>query len=877
MAVPDTPMMAQYKELKRQYSDCLLLFRLGDFYELFYDDAEVAARELEITLTGRDAGNGERAPMCGVPYHAVDSYVARLVEKGYKVAICEQLEDPRFAKGLVARDVIRVVTRGTLTDARAQDESVNVYLAAVTSDAYAGAYGLAACDVATGQFTLTELRGSEARGRLISELARLRPAEVLLAPGVARDQRLMKFIGEQLGAAQGSCHPSYFDEGNAREALRRHFGTTSLAGFGCEGMPLAIAAAGAALAYLHETQKVDLSHIVRLSPYLTSDFLQIDPASRRNLELTRALRDGGRRGTLLWVLDATVTALGSRLLRDWIDRPLVDPAAINRRLDAVAELVTAGDQRRALRAALKRVYDLERLAGRLAYRTATPRDLLALRDSLAALPDIKTLLGDCKAPLLAELDAAIDPLTAERLAVERALRDDAPASAKEGGIIKPGYDEEVDRLRSAKGAGRDWIARLEAAERERTGIKSLKIGYNKVFGYYISVTRANLAAVPPDYQRKQTLANEERFITPALKEQEELVLRAEERLVAREYELFVDLRERIAAAVRQLQTTAGAVAAVDAVAALAEVAVANNYVRPAVDDGETIEIREGRHPVVERVLPTGAFVPNDCLVDRDSNRLLLITGPNMAGKSTYIRQVALIVIMAQLGSFVPAAAARIGAVDRIYTRVGAADDLSGGQSTFMVEMNEVSNILNNATPRSLVILDEVGRGTSTFDGLSIAWAVAEYLHAPERRVKTLFATHYHELTDLEELYPGVVNCTVAVDERGDEEIVFLHKIVRGAADRSYGIHVARLAGLPPAVLQRAREILGLLESSEEFKRGQREVAASGRRRRTVSQISLFGSELDPLVEELRNLKVMEMTPLEALNKLYELHEKARSR
>lgn len=875
--MPDTPMMAQYKELKRQYSDCLLLFRLGDFYELFYDDAEVAARELEITLTGRDAGNGERAPMCGVPYHAVDSYVARLVEKGYKVAICEQLEDPRFAKGLVARDVIRVVTRGTLTDARAQDESVNVYLAAVTSDANAGAYGLAACDVATGQFTLTELRGGEARGRLISELARLRPAEVLLAPGVARDQQLMKFIGEQLGAAQGSCHQSYFDEENARDALRRHFGTTSLAGFGCEGMPLAIAAAGAALAYLHETQKVNLSHIVRLSPYLTSDFLQIDPASRRNLELTRALRDGGRRGTLLWVLDATVTALGSRLLRDWIDRPLVDPAAINRRLDAVAELVTGGDQRRALRVALKRVYDLERLAGRLAYRTATPRDLLALRDSLAALPDIKTLLGDCAAPLLAELNAAIDPLTSERVAIERALRDDAPASAKEGGIIKPGYDEEVDRLRSAGGAGRDWIARLEAAERERTGIKSLKIGYNKVFGYYISVTRANLAAVPPDYQRKQTLANEERFITPALKEQEELVLRAEERLVAREYELFVDLRERIAAAVRQLQTTAGAVAAVDALAALAEVAVANNYVRPAVDDGEAIEIREGRHPVVERVLPTGAFVPNDCLVDRDGNRLLLITGPNMAGKSTYIRQVALIVIMAQLGSFVPAAAARIGAVDRIYTRVGAADDLSGGQSTFMVEMNEVSNILNNATPRSLVILDEVGRGTSTFDGLSIAWAVAEYLHAPERRVKTLFATHYHELTDLEELYPGVVNCTVAVDERGDEEIVFLHKIVRGAADRSYGIHVARLAGLPPAVLQRAREILGLLESNEEFKRGQREVAASGRRRRTVSQISLFGSELDPLVEELRNLKVMEMTPLEALNKLYELHEKARSR
>lgn len=870
-------MMAQYKELKRQYSDCLLLFRLGDFYELFYDDAEIAARELEITLTGRDAGNGERAPMCGVPYHAVDSYVARLVERGYKVAICEQLEDPRSAKGLVARDVVRVVTRGTLTDARTQDESANVYLAAVTAGSAASAYGLAACDVATGQFTLTELRGGDARGRLISELARLRPAEVLLPPDVAGDQQLVKFISEQLGAAQGSCHPSYFAEENARDALRRHFGTSSLAGFGCEGMPLAIAAAGAALAYLHETQKVDLSHIVRLSPYLTSDFLQIDPASRRNLELTRALRDGGRRGTLLWVLDATETALGSRLLRDWIDRPLVDPAAINRRLDAVAELVGSAERRRDLRLALKRIYDLERLAGKLAYRTATPRDLLTLRDSLAALPEVKRLLADCAAALLLELNAAIDPLTDERAAIERALRDDAPPTAKEGGIIRPGYDEEVDRLRAAGGAGRDWIARLEATERERTGIKSLKIGYNKVFGYYIAVTRANLAAVPPDYQRKQTLANEERFITPALKEQEELVLRAEERLVAREYELFVDLRERIAAAVRRLQMTAGAVAAVDALAGLAEVAANNNYVRPAIDGGETIEILDGRHPVVERVLPTGTFVPNDCLVDRDANRLLLITGPNMAGKSTYIRQLALIVIMAQLGSYVPAAAAHIGVVDRIYTRVGAADDLTGGQSTFMVEMNEVSNILNNATPRSLVILDEVGRGTSTFDGLSIAWAVAEYLHALERRVKTLFATHYHELTDLEELYPGVVNYTVAVAEHGDEEITFLHRIVRGAADRSYGIHVARLAGLPPAVLQRAREILALLESSEEFKRGQSAVAATGRRRRTAAQMSLFTPEADPLVEELRALKVMEMTPLEALNKLYELHEKARSR
>ncbi|MGE5561262.1 MAG: DNA mismatch repair protein MutS [Chloroflexota bacterium] len=868
-------MMAQYRELKRQHEDCLLMFRLGDFYELFFDDAVTAARELEITLTGRDAGNGERAPMCGVPYHAVDGYVARLVEKGYRVAICEQMEDPRLAKGLVARDVVRIVTRGTLTDSRSLDERANTYLAALT--VHAGAYGLAACDVSTGLFTLTELRGGEARTRLNSELARIRPAEVLLAPELTGDAPLSRFLTTQLGATISACHASNFSEENARAVLLRHFRTTSLAGFGCEGMPLAITAAGAALAYLRETQKVDLSHIVSLSPYLGSDYLQIDPASRRNLELTRSLRDGGRRGTLLWVLDETVTAIGARRLRDWVDRPLVDPGTINRRLDAVEELVGAGERRRALRSSLKSIYDLERLAGRLAYRTATPRDLLSLRDSLSALPHVKALLGQCRTALLGELNAAIATLDSERSDIERAIRDDAPPGVKEGGIIKPGYDAEVDRLRSAGGEGRDWIARLEAEERERTGIKSLKIGYNKVFGYYIAVTRSNLAAVPDDYQRKQTLANEERYITPALKEQEDLVLRAEERLVAREYELFVELRERIAAAVGQLQATAAAVAAVDALASLAEVAVMHNYVRPVVDAGEAIEIREGRHPVVEQVLPTGTFVPNDCQLDRDAARLLIVTGPNMAGKSTYIRQVALLVIMAQLGSFVPASAARIGAVDRVYTRVGAADDLTGGQSTFMVEMNEVSNILHNATPRSLVILDEVGRGTSTFDGLSIAWAVAEFLHAPERRVKTLFATHYHELTDLEELYPGAVNYTVAVKEQGADDVIFLHQITRGAADKSYGIHVARLAGLPAAVLKRAREILGLLESSEQFKKGQREVAASGLRRRSVSQVSLFGNEPDPLIEELKQLKVMEMTPLDALNKLYELQEKARSK
>lgn len=866
-------MMAQYRELKQQHADCLLMFRLGDFYELFFEDAVIAARELEITLTGRDAGGGERAPMCGVPWHAVDGYVARLVEKGYKVAICEQMEDPRLAKGLVARDIIRIVTRGTLTDARSLDEKTNIYLTAVA--VRAGAYGLAACDVSTGRFTLTELRGAEARTRLFSELARIRPAEALLAPELGGDEQLTRFLSNQLDVTVSTCHPSSFAEANARSTLLRHFGTTSLAGFGCEGMPLAIAAAGATLAYLHETQKVDLSHIVTLTPYLGSDFLQIDPASRRNLELTRSLRDGGRRGTLLWVLDETVTALGARLLRDWVDRPLVDPGGINRRLDAVAELVAGGERRRSLRTALKRVYDIERLAGRLAYRTATPRDLLSLRDSLAALPDIKALLTEFPGALLSELNAGIDLLGAERAEVERAIRDDAPLTVKEGGIIKPGYDDEVDRLHSAGGAGRDWIARLEAEERERTGIRSLKIGYNRVFGYYIAITRANLGAVPDDYQRKQTLANEERFITPALKEQEDLVLRAEERLIAREYDLFAALRDRLAGAVRQLQTTAAAVAACDALAALAEVAVMHAYVRPTVDGGDGIEIVDGRHPVVERVLPTGSFVPNDCRLDRDNERLLIITGPNMAGKSTYIRQVALVVIMAQLGSFVPAAAARIGAVDRVYTRVGAADDLSSGQSTFMVEMNEVSNILHNATPRSLVVLDEVGRGTSTFDGLSIAWAVAEYLHAPERRVKTLFATHYHELTDLEALYPGTVNYTVAVKEKGVEDVTFLHKIARGAADKSYGIHVARLAGLPAEVLRRAREILGLLESSEEFKRGQREVAASGLRRRSVSQVSLFGGEPDPLVEELRQLRVMEMTPLDALNKLYELQEKAR--
>ncbi|BDG60000.1 DNA mismatch repair protein MutS [Caldinitratiruptor microaerophilus] len=866
-----TPMFAQYREFKQQYPDALLLFRLGDFYELFFEDAEVAARELDLVLTGRDGGKAlGRVPMCGVPYHSADAYIARLIERGHKVAICEQMEDPRQAKGLVRREVIRVVTPGTLVEPRSLEEKESHFLAAVCQGRTG--FGLAYADLSTGEFAACELSGAHGLRQLVEELGRIEPREVLLEPGLERAPGITAPL-ERMGAALTPYGSGAFRHEAAYRLLCRHFGTHSLRGFGAEDKELAVRAAGAVLQYLEETQKTTLGHITALNVYYPGSYLVLDPATRRNLELTRALRDGGRRGTLLEVLDRTVTAMGGRLLRAWLEQPLLDLAAIRARHEAVGELVQAPLLRGELRSLLGDMRDVERLAGRVAYGSAGPRDLVALGRSLAVLPSLRVLLEEAGSPRLVELRERLDLLDDVRDLLGRAIADDPPVSPTEGGVIRDGFDEEVDRLRAAARDGKSWIAALEARERERTGIKSLKVGYNKVFGYYIEVTRANLAAVPDDYQRRQTLAGAERFVTPDLKAMEEQVLGAEERLAAREYELFAEVRRQVAAQVGRIQASARAVAEIDVLAALAEVAAVYGYTRPVVDHGEVIEIQGGRHPVLERVLPEGRFVPNDCLLDTGENRLLLITGPNMGGKSTYMRQVALITLMAQMGSFVPAQAARIGLVDRIFTRVGASDDLATGQSTFMVEMSEVAAILHAATRRSLIVLDEIGRGTATFDGLSIAWAVAEYVADPTRiGARTLFATHYHELCELEGLLPGVKNYSVAVREKGDE-ITFLYQIVRGGADRSYGIQVARLAGLPRAVVDRAREILATLEQQEGQRRARREAAAA--RARQPVQLSFFESRPHPVVEELLALNVMALTPLEALNLLHSLQEKAK--
>ncbi|MCG0237771.1 MAG: DNA mismatch repair protein MutS [Firmicutes bacterium] len=865
-----TPMFNQYRQFKAQYPDCLLFFRLGDFYELFMEDAEIAARELDLVLTGRDAGAVGRVPMCGVPYHSAENYIAKLIEKGYKVAICEQVEDPKQAKGLVRREVVRVVTPGTLVEPRLLEEKRNHYLAAVCQGKTG--FGLAYADLSTGEFAACELQGASGLRQLLEELGRLEPREVLLEPGLETAPGITEPLKLQ-GAAFQAYDAKAFRHPDAYRRLCEHFGTHSLRGFGLEELELATRAAGAVLQYLEETQKTSLGHITGIQVYFPGEYMTLDPATRRNLEITRSIRDGSRKGTLLSVLDRTVTSMGGRMLRSWLERPLIRLADIQARHEAVAELVENPLMRAELRSLLQDVYDLERLAGRIAYGNANARDLVALKHSLVALPSLKILLGDARSRRLQELRDQLDMLDDVRDLIERAIDDDPPYNLNEGGLIKSGYNAEVDRLRKAAREGKGWIAALEVREREKTGIKSLKIGYNKVFGYYIEVTRPNLHLVPDYYIRKQTLAGAERFITPELKEIEEQVLGAEEKVVALEYQLFTEVRQQVAKEVARIQASARAVAELDALASFAEVASAYGYVRPEMNDGDEIWIKDGRHPVLERVLPEGSFVPNDCLLDTRENRLLLITGPNMGGKSTYMRQVALICLMAQAGSFVPAAEARLGVVDRIFTRVGASDDLATGQSTFMVEMTEVAAILHAATRRSLIVLDEIGRGTATFDGLSIAWAVAEYIADPERLgAKTLFATHYHELCELEGLIPGVKNYSVAVRERG-EEVAFLYKIVRGGADRSYGIQVARLAGLPRAVIERAQEILATLEQQEGQRRSRRE-AAMARARQPV-QLTFFEARPHPVVEELLSLNVMALTPLEALNLLYRLQEKAR--
>lgn len=821
-----TPMMQKYLETKEQYKDCILFYRLGDFYEMFFDDAITVSRELEITLTGKSCGQEERAPMCGVPYHAVDGYLTRLVAKGYKVAICDQVEDPKQAKGLVKREVTRIVTPGTILDAQAIDETKNNYIMCIVY--IADRYGVSVADITTGDYFVTELPDG---GKLKDEIYRFMPSEIICNEAFYMSGLDLKDLKERFHMAVYSLESWYFDDTACREKLMEHFKVSSLAGLGLSDYDCGVLSAGALLQYLLETQKNDLSHMTRITPYTTGKYMMLDSSTRRNLELCETLREKQKRGSLLWVLDKTKTAMGARMLRKFIEQPLIEKQEILRRLDAVEELKQSAISREEIREYLSPVYDLERLITRITYGTANPRDLTAFAGSLSMLPPIRYLLEEMESSLLKDIYAELDPLEDLCTLVQNAIADEPPLAMKEGGIIRDGYNEEIDTLRRAKSEGKDWLAKLEQDEREKTGIKTLRIKYNKVFGYYLEVTNSYKELVPDYYTRKQTLANAERYITPELKELEDTILGAEDKLYALEYELYCTIRDTIAAEVKRIQTTAKAIASLDVFSSLALVAERNNYVRPKINESGKIDIRDGRHPVVEQMIPNGTFICNDTLLDDKKQRVSIITGPNMAGKSTYMRQAALIVLMAQIGSFVPASGADIGLVDRIFTRVGASDDLASGQSTFMVEMTEVANILRNATSKSLLILDEIGRGTSTFDGLSIAWAVVEYISDSKLLgAKTLFATHYHELTELEGKIDNVNNYCIAVKEKGDD-IVFLRKIVKGGADKSYGIQVAKLAGVPDLVIDRAKEIVEELVNEDITIRRQRDRCRRKRFRR----------------------------------------------
>ncbi len=863
-----TPLMRQYLDVKEKYSDCLLMFRLGDFYELFFEDAVTASRELEIVLTGRDCGLEERAPMCGVPYHSVEGYINRLIEKGYKVAICEQLSDPALSKGLVERDVVRVITPGTVIEETMLEESRNNFLLSLFYQEER--VGFAYADVSTGAFFVGELSGNDLNTQLKDEVARIQPTEILasdalfLQAGLTRSLSSGYFLQNYAGWA--------YEEKAAQARLTRHFQVASLDGFGVSNMRYAVCAAGALMAYLEETQKNALSHIQTIRLMNRSSYMVLDSSTRRNLELTKPLHYGGsKKNTLLYLLDETKTAMGARMLRNWVEQPLQSISAINQRLSAIEELKAQLIGRDSLREALNGIYDIERLSSRIAYGTVNARDCVALRNSLGRLPVIIGLTGSFVAPMLKRIAAEIDPMEDIRELLCKAIVDDPPLSVKEGNLIRAGYDEAVDKLKEASMNGKQWLADMEAAEREATGIKNLRISYNKVFGYYIEVTRSYQNLVPYRYQRKQTLANAERYITPELKSMEETILGAEEQLISLEYTLFTKIRETLLACIDRMQKTAALLSELDCYQSLSQVAADNNYIKPVIEKQGGITIKNGRHPVVERA-HKDRFIPNDAHLDDTEDRLIILTGPNMAGKSTYMRQIALIVLMAHIGSFVPAEEAHIALTDRIFTRVGASDDLAAGQSTFMVEMSEMANILHNASAKSLLLLDEIGRGTSTFDGLSIAWAVLE--HIADRAkcgAKTLFATHYHELTELEGTLSGVKNYRVAVKEVGDD-ILFLHKIMRGGADKSFGIQVARLAGLPDDVIKRAKRILKELEKADinrphGIKRGYEENA---------QQLSLLtDGQSDELLQELALLQVDALTPIMALNLVNDLHQRAK--
>lgn len=876
-----TPMMQKYMETKAEYPDCILFYRLGDFYEMFFEDAKTASKELELTLTGKSCGLEERAPMCGVPYHAVDGYLNRLVSKGYKVAICEQVEDPKLAKGLVKREVTRIVSPGTNLDVQAMDDTRNNYLLCVAY--FQGRIGISVADVTTGDYYLTEV---EDLRKLQDEINKYAPSEIICNEQFLVSGYPVADLKERLHVAVYPLSAHYFDDDICRRCLMKHFQVNTLAGLGIEEFPSGLIAAGVLLQYLYETQKTSLSHFTHLYPYLTSKYMLLDAATRRNLELTETLREKQKRGSLLGVLDRTKTAMGGRLLRKYIEQPLIDKEKIEARLDAVESLCCHSVERDELREYLNAIYDLERLLGKVSYKTANPRDLIAFRNSLAMLPGIKLVIKDLDASLIRQLYEQLDPLEDIYHLIDDSIDEEPPIQTREGGIIKDGFNEHIDSLRHAKTDGKKWLAELEEEDRNRTGIKNLKIKYNKVFGYYFEVTNSYKDLVPEDYIRKQTLANAERYTTPRLKELEDTILNAEDKLYAMEYDLFCEIRDAIAGEIERIQQTAHAIARLDVYASLSYVAERNQYIRPMLNEKGVIDIKGGRHPVVEKMIQNDMFIANDTYLDNHKHCIAVITGPNMAGKSTYMRQTALIVLMAQIGSYVPAKKANIGVVDRIFTRVGASDDLASGQSTFMVEMNEVANILRNATPDSLLVLDEIGRGTSTFDGLSIAWAVIE--HISNRKLlgaKTLFATHYHELTELEGKMDNVNNYCIAVKEKGDD-IVFLRKIVKGGADKSYGIQVAKLAGVPDMVIDRAKEIVAQLSDNDITEKIQNiEVNGRNEKRKPVKydevdleQISIFDTVKDEdVLKELQEVDITTLTPVDALNTLYRLQNKLKNR
>ncbi len=884
-----TPMMQQYMETKEQYKDCILFYRLGDFYEMFFEDAITCSKELEITLTGKSCGLDERAPMAGIPYHAVEGYLTRLVSKGYKVAICEQVEDPKQTKGIVKREVVRIVTPGTNLSTQSLDESKNNYLMGIVY--IDGGYGLAVVDVTTGDYLATEV---DSNRKLLDEINKFMPSEIICNDAFFMSGIDIEDLRNRLQIAVSSLENWYFDEALCERTLKEHFKVNSLDGLGLSDFHVAVVASGSVLQYLIEMQKTSLEHLTTITPYITSKYMLLDSSTRRNLEIVETLREKQKRGSLLWVLDRTKTAMGARLLRKFIEQPLVDEEDIQARLDAVEELSNDMIAREEIREYLSPIYDLERLISRIAYQSANPRDLIAFQSSLSMLPYIKDIMREFKTPLLQHVCKQLDTLEDVCQLIEEAIAEEPPIAVKEGNIIKEGFSEEVDKLRKAKTEGKTWLADLEAKEKQATGIKNLRVKFNKVFGYYLEVTNSYKDLVPDNWTRKQTLTNAERYTTPELKELEDVILGAEEKLFALEYQIFCEIRDGIGAQIKRIQNTAKAIANIDVFASLSTVAQQSNFVKPVLNRDGVLDIKKGRHPVVEKMLANDSFVSNDTYLDKGDKRISIITGPNMAGKSTYMRQTALIVLMAQIGSFVPAESANIGIVDRIFTRVGASDDLASGQSTFMVEMTEVANILRNATKDSLLILDEIGRGTSTFDGLSIAWAVVEHIaNTKLLGAKTLFATHYHELTELEGKLDGVNNYCIAVKEQGDD-IVFLRKIVAGGADKSYGIQVAKLAGVPKEVLKRANELVVQL-SEHDISVNAKKIAEGHAKKAkeeqtkvshdVEGQISLF-SVMQPVEDknnekqkefmaEIEQLDISRMTPIDAMNVLYQLQQKVK--